>query len=103
MTSQPHTHTRWFDSSHKGRRPFTAPAWLANSHAQTFAGMLPLWAPPRSFRPSRAEGLRFPLPKGGALHAHAWWHTQAGSNRVHGLATSYVRRTAAVVIHGGGG
>jgi predicted alpha/beta-fold hydrolase len=71
--------------------PFTAPAWLASTHVQTLAATLPLWAPPRSFQPSRVEALRIPLPAGGALHAHCWWQPDTQ------------RHGAAIIVHGVGG
>ena len=70
---------------------FNAPLWLASKHIQSLGAALPLWAPPRSFRPARAEFLRIPLPSGGALHAHAWWQT---ASRQH---------PAAIIVHGVGG
>jgi predicted alpha/beta-fold hydrolase len=70
---------------------FRTPAWLANTHLQTLAATLPLWAPPRSFKPSRVEVLRIPLPAGGALHAHGWWQPDTQ------------RRGAVVIVHGVGG
>jgi predicted alpha/beta-fold hydrolase len=103
ITPQPHMNTEWSDSPHTSDPPFSAPAWLANNHAQTFAGMLPLWAPPRSFRPARVEGLRFPLPQGGALHADAWWHVQSATASVDGRPAAYERRPAVIVVHGVGG
>ncbi|MGA7121264.1 MAG: alpha/beta fold hydrolase [Polyangiaceae bacterium] len=72
--------------------PFTAPRWLSNKHLQSLGAALPLWAPPRSFRPARTELLRMPLPSGGALHAHAWWH-ESGPRR----------RRVAILVHGVGG
>lgn len=90
--------------------PFTAPRWLASTHLQTLGATLPLWAPPRSFRPERDEMLRIPLPAGGALHARAWWQhvtsRRAGAViLVHGVGGSshsrYVVR-AAVALHRAG-
>jgi predicted alpha/beta-fold hydrolase len=77
-------------------RPFTAPLWLASTHLQSLGATLPLWAPPRSFRPALPEILRIGLPTGGALHAHAWWQLprdRDGSGR----------RPAAIIVHGVGG
>lgn len=71
---------------------FIAPLWLASTHTQTIGASLPLWAPPRSFRPARDEILRIPLPAGGALHARAWW--QDGTSG---------RSGAAIIVHGVGG
>ncbi len=68
---------------------FIAPGWLANKHVQSLGAALPLWAPPKRFRPDAAEFLRIPLPSGGALHAHAWWHAR--------------RAPAVLVVHGVGG
>ena len=73
-------------------RPFSAPRWLSSKHLQSLGAALPLWAPPRSFRPERAEFLRIPLPRGGTLHAHAWWHDVAPH-----------RRPVAIIVHGVGG
>jgi len=82
---------------------FTAPRWLASTHAQTFVGMLPLWAPPRSFQPTGVEDLRFPLPHGGALHAHAWWQGEAASARSKDAPAADQPGPAAVLVHGVGG
>ena len=71
--------------------PFAVPRWLASAHLQTLGASLPFFAPPRSFRPAGDETLRIPLPRGGALHAHAWWHDGPGP------------RPAVVVVHGVGG
>ena len=56
---------------------------------------MPLWAPPRTFRPARAELLRVALPSGGALRAHAWW--------LRGKDGTALRAPAAIVVHGVGG
>ncbi len=88
---------------------FAAPAWLRNTHLQTLGAAIPLWAPPRSFRPGGVEGLRLALPTGGALHAHAWWHRgdrgRPAAILVHGVggssASRYVVR-AAVSLHRAG-
>jgi predicted alpha/beta-fold hydrolase len=71
--------------------PFVAPSWLASTHMQTLGAALPLWAPPRSFRPAHVETLRIPLPTGGALHAEAWWQDDKR------------RSVAAILVHGVGG
>jgi predicted alpha/beta-fold hydrolase len=70
---------------------FSSPRWLRSAHLQTLGAALPLWAPPRSFRPGRQEALRITLPREGALHAVAWW--QEGSKP----------RPAAILVHGVGG
>jgi predicted alpha/beta-fold hydrolase len=70
---------------------FVVPLFLRSSHLQTIGASLPLWAPPRGFRPAHAETLRLPLPSGGALHAHVWWQD--------GLEP----RQAVIVVHGVGG
>jgi predicted alpha/beta-fold hydrolase len=71
--------------------PFVAPLWLRSTHLQTLGAAIPLWAPPRSFRPAEVEPLRFPLPPGGALHACAWWQRRERPG------------PAAIVVHGVGG
>jgi uncharacterized protein len=114
----------WWPTGSSGQRavvasawnalPFTAPLWLASTHVQSLGAALPLWAPPRSFRPAHAEFLRIPLPNGGALHGHAWWQTggtspeerpRAAAILVHGVAGSSASRyvvRAAVSLHRAG-
>jgi uncharacterized protein len=86
---------------------FVAPFWLASTHLQSMGAVVPLWAPPASFRPGRVESLRIPLPSGGALHARAWWQEGAreGLDEAAGAdALSRLRRApAAVIVHGVGG
>jgi predicted alpha/beta-fold hydrolase len=88
---------------------FVAPLWLRSTHLQTLGAAIPLWAPPRAFRPVEVERLRFPLPLGGALHACAWWQRRErpgpAAILVHGVGGSsesrYVVR-AAVSLHRAG-
>jgi hypothetical protein len=86
--------------------PFAAPLWLASAHLQSLGASLPLWAPPRSFRPASTEALRVPLP-GGALHAEAWWQERRAPAAmvVHGVAGSmasrYVVRAAVSLYRAG--
>jgi predicted alpha/beta-fold hydrolase len=88
---------------------FVAPLWLRSTHLQTLGAAIPLWAPPRSFRPGEVERLRFPLPLGGALHASVWWQRRErpgpAAILVHGVGGSsesrYVVR-AAVSLHRAG-
>jgi predicted alpha/beta-fold hydrolase len=86
---------------------FVAPPWMASPHLQSLSAALPLWSPPRAFRPVEEELLRFALPSG-ALEARAWWASRSPRRAVvliHGVAGSidsnYLVR-AAVAVHRAG-
>ena len=87
------------------------PRWLRSPHVQTFAGAVPIYAPPRSHRlaaEGAEEDLRIPLEEEGTfLHARAWWVSARAPVVVllHGIAGSKeslccVR--AAVALHRAG-
>jgi predicted alpha/beta-fold hydrolase len=86
---------------------FSAPVWLASAHLQSLGASLPLWAPPRSFRPHGAESIRIPLPATGALRAAAWWQRRRAPAAliIHGVAGSaasrYVVRAAVSLYRAG--
>ncbi len=89
---------------------FRVPSWLASRHLQTLGAALPLWAPPRSFRPPLEESLRIPLDtKGSALHATAWWQEgdapRPTAILVHGVggssASQYMKRGAVAFVRAG--
>jgi predicted alpha/beta-fold hydrolase len=83
-------------------RDFHLPRWLRSAHLQTLGAAAPLFSPPRSHAAIGTEALRIPLvvPPASqnashALHASAWWATDAD-----GVPA---RRLAVVVVHGIGG